>query len=52
MLLSRRKSGLDSLFKEVRVSRFARGLLGTDLPGPHPRIRLALPFSGVDLASK
>ena len=29
----------------------ARGLLGTDPPGPHSQIRLAPPSSGVDLAS-
>ena len=28
-----------------------RGLLGTDPPGPHPRIRLTFPSSGVNLAS-
>ena len=41
---------LDKCAIPIRTS-IARGSLGTDPPGPHPRIRLALPLSGVDSAS-
>ena len=39
------------VLQKCPLSRLVRGLLCTAPPGTHPRIRLALPSSGVDLAS-
>ena len=48
---SGRDSGAGESSREIGSASLVRGLLGTGPPGPHPRTRLALPSSGVDLTS-